>query len=97
VCVRDDAGDLLARTEHFAEESFDDGTYSVELFAPIKLYLRVDAPFRVVSDATRTRIEFDGATDVTVGARSHHKRPAATITTSDRPRDAMRSRSSGRR
>ena len=90
VCVRDDAGDLLARTEHFAEESFDDGTYSVELFAPIKLYLRVDAPFRVVSDATRTRIEFDGATDVTVGARSHHKRPAATVTTSDRPRDAMR-------
>ena len=89
-CVRDDAGDLLARTEHFAEESFDDGTYGVELFAPIKLYLRVDAPFRVVSDATHTRIEFDGATDVTVGARSHHKRPAATITTSDRPRDAMR-------
>ena len=34
-CVRDDAGDLLARTEHFAEESFDDGTYDVELFAPI--------------------------------------------------------------
>ena len=90
VCVRDDAGDLLARTEHFAEESFDDGTYGVELFAPIKLYLRVDAPFRVVSDATRTRIEFDGATDVTVGARSHHKRPAATVTTTDRPRDAMR-------
>ena len=89
-CVRDDAGDLLARTEHFAEESFDDGTYDVELFAPIKLYLRVDAPFRVVSDATHTRIEFDGATDVTVGARSHHKRPAATITTSDRPRDTMR-------
>jgi hypothetical protein len=90
VCIRDDDGDLLARTEHFDEQSFGEGTYSVELFAPIKLYLRVDAPFRVVSDATRTRIEFDRETDVTVGARSHHKRPAATITTTDRPRDAMR-------
>jgi len=90
VCVRDDAGDLLARTEGFADESFPAGTYSVELFAPIKLYLRVDTPFRVVSDATRTRIEFDDPTEVTVGARSHHKRPAATITTTDRPRDAMR-------
>ena len=90
VCVRDDDGDLLARTEHFDDRSFADGSYSVELFAPIKLYLRVDAPFRVVSDATCTRIEFDGETDVTVGARSHHKRPAATVTTTDRPRDAMR-------
>jgi hypothetical protein len=90
VCVRNDDGDLLARTEHFDDRSFDDGTYSVELFAPIKLYLRVDAPLRVVSDATCTRIEFDGETDVTVGARSHHKRPAATITTTDRPQDAMR-------
>jgi hypothetical protein len=90
VCVRNDDGDLLARTEHFDDRSFADGSYSVELFAPIKLYLRVDAPFRVVSDATCTRIEFDGETDVTVGARSHHKRPAATVTTTDRPRDAMR-------
>ncbi len=90
VCVRDDDGELLARTEHFDDRSFAHGTYSVELFAPIKLYLRVNAPLRVVSDATCTRIEFDGETDVTVGARSHHKRPAATITTTDRPRDAMR-------
>jgi len=90
VCVRDDGGDLIARTEHLDQQSFGEGTYSVELFAPIKLYLRVNAPFRVVSDATCTRIEFGSETDVTVGARSHHKRPAATITTTDRPRDAMR-------
>ncbi|WP_435182447.1 hypothetical protein [Halobellus sp. EA9] len=90
VCVRDGDGEMLAQAEHFADESFPAGTYSVELFAPIKLYLRVDAPLRVVSDATRTRIEFDEPTDVLVGARSHHKRPAATIRTTDRPRDMMR-------
>ena len=90
VCIRDDAGDLLARTEHFADRTFPAGTYSIELFAPIKLYLRVDSSFRVVSDATRTRLEFGDTTDVLVGARSHHKRPAATVRTTDEPRDAMR-------
>ncbi|WP_256544836.1 hypothetical protein [Halobellus inordinatus] len=90
VCVRDGSGEMLGQIEHFAEQTFPAGTYSVELFAPIKLYLRVDAPLRVVSDATRTRLEFESETDVLVGARSHHKRPAATIRTTDHPRDAMR-------
>ena len=90
VCVRDDGGELLARTEHFADQTFPAGTYSIELFAPIKLYLRVDSSLRVVSDATRTRLEFGDATDVVVGARSQHERPAATVRTTDQPRDAMR-------
>ncbi|MFB6251505.1 MAG: hypothetical protein ABEI27_07450 [Halobellus sp.] len=90
VCVRDGDGQMLAQTEHFADQTFPEGRYSVELFAPIKLYLRVDSSIRVVSDAMETRIEFGDDTDVLVGARSHHKRPAATIQTTDRPRDAMR-------
>ena len=90
VCIRDGDGNMLAQAEHFADQTFPPGTYSVELFAPIKLYLRVDSSLRVVSDATRTRVEFGEETDVLVGARSHHKRPAATIRTTDRPRDAMR-------
>ncbi|MFD1599683.1 hypothetical protein [Halobellus rarus] len=90
VCIRDGGGNMIAQAEHFADETFPRGTYSVELFAPIKLYLRVDSSLRVVSDATQTRVEFGEETDVLVGARSHHKRPAATIRTTDRPRDAMR-------
>ena len=90
VCVRNDDGELLARTEHFADRTFPVGTYSIELFAPIKLYLRVDSSLRVVSDATQTRLEFGDTIDVVVGARSHHKRPAATVQTTDQPRDAMR-------
>ncbi|SFG09190.1 hypothetical protein SAMN04488063_1396 [Halopelagius inordinatus] len=89
VCVRDDAGEMLARTEHFAEESFGPGTYSVELFAPIKLYLRVTGPFSVSSDADRTTIDFGEETAVLVGGRSNHERPAATITTPDDPRAVM--------
>ncbi|MFB6092741.1 MAG: hypothetical protein ABEK02_07005, partial [Haloquadratum sp.] len=90
VCVRDGGGEMLAQIEHFTDQYFPAGTYSVELFAPIKLYLRFDAPLRVVSDATRTRLEFAEETDVLVGARSHHERPAARIRTTDRPRDVMR-------
>ncbi|MGQ4556231.1 hypothetical protein [Halobellus sp. GM3] len=90
VCVRDGDSEMLAQVEHFADQSFPDGTYSIELFAPIKLYVRVDAPLRVVSDATRTRLEFGEETEVIVGARSHHKRPAATIRTGDRPKEMMR-------
>ncbi|WP_049985398.1 hypothetical protein [Halobellus rufus] len=90
VCVRDGNGEMLAQAEHFADQTFPAGTYSVELFAPIKLYLRVDSSLRVVSDATKTSLEFGGETEVLIGARSHHKRPAATVRTTDRPRDAMR-------
>ncbi|WP_336022531.1 hypothetical protein [Halobellus salinisoli] len=89
VCVRDGDGEMLAQAEHFADQTFPAGTYSVELFAPIKLYLRVTSPLRVVSNATKTSLEFGEETDVLVGARSHHKRPAATVRTTDRPRDAM--------
>jgi hypothetical protein len=90
VCVRDDDGEMLAQAEHFADESFAAGTYSLELFAPIKVYLRVDAPLSIQSDAMQTTISFGGETEVLVGARSHHKRPAATVVTPDDPREAMR-------
>jgi hypothetical protein len=90
VCVRDDEGRMLGQTEHFASETFPDGTYSLELFAPVKTYVRVNAPVSITSDATKTSVSFDGETDVLVGARSHHKRPAATITTPDDPESMMR-------
>ncbi|SFR45733.1 hypothetical protein SAMN04487947_1658 [Halogeometricum rufum] len=90
VCVRDDDGQMLGQTEHFASETFPDGTYSLELFAPVKTYVRVDAPVSIASDATKTSISFGGETEVLVGARSHHKRPAATITTPDDPESMMR-------
>jgi hypothetical protein len=90
VCVRDDDGQMLAQAEHFADESFERGSYSLELFAPIKVYIRVDAPLSISSDAMQTTISFGEETEVLVGARSHHKRPAATITTPDDPREAMR-------
>ena len=88
--VRDADGGMVAEVEHFAEESVDAGTYVVEVCAPVKLYLRVEGPLTVSSDVASTRIAFDGVRDVTLGARSHHDRPATTVTTTDEPRDVMR-------
>ncbi|MFC7046461.1 hypothetical protein ACFQH6_14545 [Halobacteriaceae archaeon GCM10025711] len=89
VYVRDDEGTMLAEAEHFAHEEFPDGTYCLELCAPIKLYVRVSAPLTVSADAERTAIEFGEETEVAIGARSHHEHPAGTITTTDDPVDMM--------
>lgn len=94
VYVRDAEGEVVANLEHLADETFPAGEYSLELLTPIKLYLRVDAPVHVESDMTSTRIEFDGETTVTIGARSRHERPAATVTTTADPEDVMRAVSS---
>jgi hypothetical protein len=90
VYVRDDEGEMLAEASHFADESFGPGTYEIELCAQLKLYLRVEGCVAVTADATRTRITFDGPTEVVVGGRSHHEQPATTVTTTDDPTDVMR-------
>jgi len=89
VYVRDQTGDMLAEAEHFAYEEFDTGVYSIELGAPIKLYLRVDSQCTVASDTEHTRIEFPKKTEVLLGARSLHENPAATVTTTTEPNDLM--------
>lgn len=89
VNVRDESGEVLVRTEEFADESFPSGLYVLELSAPIKTYLLVDSSVRITSTVVQTRITFDGETAVSVGARSRHQSPAATITTTDDPIDMM--------
>ncbi|WP_066379399.1 hypothetical protein [Halalkalicoccus paucihalophilus] len=89
VYVRDADGRMLTETGKFAEESFPDGAYSLELCAPMKLYVRIEGPFEISADATRMAIEFPERDTVSIGARSKHDRPAATITTTDEPEDVM--------
>lgn len=87
--IRDDEGRMLAEPGQFAHTTFPSGTYSVELCAPMKLYLRVESAFEIQTDATQMRIEFPEPTAIAIGARSKHDRPAATITTTDEPEDVM--------
>lgn len=89
VYVRNTSGELVGEAEHFTYERFPDDDYHIELNAPIKLYLHVSSAVEVGADSTQTYIRFDGQTDVGVGARSNHSKPAATITTTTEPRDVM--------
>ncbi|WP_332897175.1 hypothetical protein [Haladaptatus sp. CMSO5] len=89
VYVRNVAGEMVAEAEHFADVELPDGEYSLELCAPMKIYLRARGPLTITSDAQQLHIEFDEPTEVLVGARSHHKQPAGTITTTEDPRDLM--------
>ncbi len=90
VNVRDETGAILVRAEHFAYEELPEGEYSIELSAPIKLYLRVESSLTVSADAERMHLDFGDCTEVVVGARSHHDRPATTVTTTTDPEDMMR-------
>lgn len=63
--------------------SLPDGHYLVDVTAAVKLYLRVDAPVTVRPSPQATAIEFDGPTAVVVGARSPHRRPSGTVTTTE--------------
>lgn len=90
VYIRDaTTGELLGEAEHFAYEDFDTGEYSIELCAPIKLYLRVTGPLTVTADATQTQLDFTDETEVLLGGRSYHEQPAATITTPAEPAAMM--------
>ncbi|HET7323505.1 MAG TPA: hypothetical protein VFJ06_04165, partial [Halococcus sp.] len=87
--VHDENGMVLTQAEHFAAEELPPGEYTVELCAPVKLYLRVESSVALRADAERMTIDFGDVTDVAVGARSHHARPATTVTTTTDPEDMM--------
>lgn len=89
VVVRDAEGNMLANVGHLEEESVGEGQYILELGAQIKTYIEVEGPFEITSDLIEKEIGFDEPRVVRVGVRSRHERPAATVTTTDDPRDMM--------
>jgi hypothetical protein len=89
VTIRDETGTEVARTEHEADLSLPDGEYELELHAPVRIYLSVTGGVSVRTGTDGTHIEFDREAAVTVGVRSNHERPAATVTTTADPTDVM--------
>ena len=87
--VRDGDGEMCLEVTDGTDSRFSTGAYDVELCAPMKVYLAVDGAFSVSAADDRIRFEFDAETEVCIGARSHHERPAATVTTTENPRDVM--------
>ncbi|MBX0321684.1 hypothetical protein EGH21_01440 [Halomicroarcula sp. F13] len=89
VYVRDTAGQTVAEVKQFEAEAVPEGTYSIDLCTRIKTYVRADTGFEVSVDMDQTRIDFGDPTEIRVGARSRHERPAATVTTTEDPVDVM--------
>ncbi|MDH5019057.1 hypothetical protein [Halobacterium rubrum] len=90
VLVRDSDGDHLGGLTS-EPRRFEGGTYFLELAGSTKTYLRVrDAAFTAryessALDTAAATVEFDDETTVTIGARSKHTRPEATIDVPDDP------------
>jgi hypothetical protein len=90
VCIRGDAESVATNVAQFGSGALPASSCVLDPLAQIKTYMRVeDATVKVTVDSDRTRIEFDAPTDVLIGARSQHDRPAATVTTTESPRDVM--------
>lgn len=88
-CIRNHAGFMVAELTQGESKSFPSDLYSIELFAPVKLYIVVDAAPNVSVTTEEVTVSFDHAIEVLIGARSHHKHPAATIETTDDPLEMM--------
>jgi hypothetical protein len=86
--VRTAAGEMLAEVTQWSDLQFPEGRYSIELCPSVKCYLQVDGPLSVVVEDGSTVVETAGRT-VRMGARSHHKHPEATVTTTGNPHDVM--------
>ncbi len=80
------------RSREASADRLPRGTYEVDFSPPaVKLYVRVaDAEPAAVFLDGHTYLDFGGASRTVVGVRSHHETPAATVTTTDDPRDLMR-------
>jgi hypothetical protein len=85
--VRDGEDELVVEIEPGTTAQLPPDAYSVELNAPVKVYLRVRGPVVVDAGDDRVRFAFDGRREVRAGARSYHDRPAATISVPDDPDD----------
>lgn len=87
--VRDEAGEMLASTDPPTEVSFGPGAYHLEVGGPLKVYVRCEGPFAVEATTEEKRVRLDGETNVLLGGRSKHQRPAGSVTTTERPVDVM--------
>ncbi len=89
VYVRNHAGWMIDELSIGESRTFPYDTYSIDFSAPIKLYTVVDSAFSIEVTADDVTLEFEEPVEIFLGARSHHKHPAATITTTENPTDVM--------
>ena len=90
VYVRDRDGSMVAEVRPSEQASLPRDQYILDLSGPLKLYASLESSVQIYSDTDQTYVSLDGSTAVSLGARSYHRRPAGTITTTSNPTDMMR-------
>ena len=89
VVVRNSLGFMVDEISTGESRHFPRDGYSLDPGAPIKTYVDFESSFSMNVSNDGARIELDSVSDVHIGFRSHHKQPAASITTTGEIPDLM--------
>jgi hypothetical protein len=89
VYLRSSCGTYDGPISAHTDVKLDRRVYSLDISAPVKLYWRFDGTPTIRKGADSLRVQFDQPTFVEFGARTYHKHPAGTITTTEEPADVM--------
>jgi hypothetical protein len=92
IIVRDTDGNVHTEITNQGTTTLSRDTYIVDLCSlGVKVYLVVQGTVTIQTDEKRGQIiDCSDAERVRLGLRSFHESPAATVTTTDQPRDIMR-------
>lgn len=89
IYVRNPDGELCREVGPGTDIYFPKDEYVLDLSGPLKVYAYVDSAIQVRVGTNQADIAFEKPTRVTIGARSFHRRPAETISTTSDPTDVM--------
>ncbi len=88
--IRTRDGTVVEEIEQEMSCSLSHDQYIIELCTPVKIYLELDGAIAIKAGQESMGFDFDGSTSVAIGARSVHRKPEATVTTTEDPLDMMR-------
>ncbi|MFB1063400.1 hypothetical protein [Natrinema sp. H-ect4] len=80
---------MVAKVPPSEQVDLSHGEYTLDISGPMKVYAKVDSSVDIYSDSEQTYVNLGDSTQVILGARSFHERPAGTITTTTDPEDVM--------
>lgn len=90
VYVRDSDWELIDEVRLNERLTLPEKEYTIDISTGIKIYVSVESEVEIRNGNNKTTITFGQPSQITVSARSHHTRPAATVTTTAKPTDVMR-------
>ncbi|WP_226480137.1 hypothetical protein [Natrinema amylolyticum] len=89
ITIHDRTGQTEASFDAGETARLEDRPQFVGVSGPIKLYCRIDVPGTIDIGLASIRIGLDRESEIELGGRSLHERPAATITTPPDPESMM--------